>query len=147
VESKRSPVSLFSYSVLQNVEHRAKCFGKLAVTQVTKQFPTLCGIPRFITTFIELYSEPKQISHILASYILTSILITPIQVISCLQVSRLKFRMHFSYLPCVLHTTPISSSLLFIYLKPNVVAEWLTLLLRIRQVPVSNLGPDTGYRD
>jgi hypothetical protein len=27
----------------------------------------------------------------------------------------------------------------------NVVVEWLTLLLRIREVASSNLGPETGY--
>jgi hypothetical protein len=27
---------------------------------------------------------------------------------------------------------------------PNVVVEWLILLLRIREVPGSNLGPETG---
>jgi hypothetical protein len=31
--------------------------------------------------------------------------------------------------------------------KLNVVVEWLTRLLRIREVPGSNLGPDTGYTD
>jgi hypothetical protein len=30
---------------------------------------------------------------------------------------------------------------------PNVVIEWLTLLLRIREVPISNVGPETGYPD
>jgi hypothetical protein len=30
---------------------------------------------------------------------------------------------------------------------PNIVVEWLTLLLRIRKVPVSNIGPETGYAD
>jgi hypothetical protein len=29
----------------------------------------------------------------------------------------------------------------------NVVVEWLTLLLRIQQVPGSNLGLETGYPD
>jgi hypothetical protein len=29
----------------------------------------------------------------------------------------------------------------------NVVIEWLKLLLRILEVPVSNLGPDIGYTD
>jgi hypothetical protein len=29
-------------------------------------------------------------------------------------------------------------------LKPNVVVEWFTLLLRIREVPWSNLDPETG---
>jgi hypothetical protein len=32
-----------------------------------------------------------------------------------------------------------------IALPPNVVVEWLALLLRIREVPRSNLGPETGY--
>jgi hypothetical protein len=31
-----------------------------------------------------------------------------------------------------------------IYLGPNVVFEWLTLLLHIREVLDSNLGPETG---
>jgi hypothetical protein len=30
---------------------------------------------------------------------------------------------------------------------PNMVVEWLTLLLRIREIPGSNLHPETGYRD
>jgi hypothetical protein len=30
---------------------------------------------------------------------------------------------------------------------PNVMVEWLTLLFRIREVPGSNLGPETGYPD
>jgi hypothetical protein len=34
-----------------------------------------------------------------------------------------------------------------LYETPNVVVEWLTLLLRIRETPGSNLGPETGYRD
>jgi hypothetical protein len=29
----------------------------------------------------------------------------------------------------------------------NVVVEWLTLLLHIREVPGSNLSPETGYPD
>jgi hypothetical protein len=29
----------------------------------------------------------------------------------------------------------------------NVVVEWLTFLLRIREVPGSNLGPEAGYLD
>jgi hypothetical protein len=37
--------------------------------------------------------------------------------------------------------------MIFIKDRPNVVVEWLTLLLRIREVPGSNLGPDTGYPD
>jgi hypothetical protein len=31
--------------------------------------------------------------------------------------------------------------------KPNVVVEWLTLLLRIREVMGSNFVPETGYPD
>jgi hypothetical protein len=31
--------------------------------------------------------------------------------------------------------------------KPNVVVEWLTLKLRIREVPRLKLGPETGYAD
>jgi hypothetical protein len=30
---------------------------------------------------------------------------------------------------------------------PIVVVEWLTLLLRIREVPGSNVGPETAYLD
>jgi hypothetical protein len=30
---------------------------------------------------------------------------------------------------------------------PNAVVEWLTLLLRIREIPGLNLGPETGYID
>jgi hypothetical protein len=29
----------------------------------------------------------------------------------------------------------------------NVMVEWLILLLHIREVPGSNLGPEIGYRD
>jgi hypothetical protein len=31
--------------------------------------------------------------------------------------------------------------------RPNVVVEWLTILLCIPEVPVSNLGSETGYHD
>jgi hypothetical protein len=31
--------------------------------------------------------------------------------------------------------------------EPNVVVEWLTFLPRILDVPGSNLGPETLYRD
>jgi hypothetical protein len=31
--------------------------------------------------------------------------------------------------------------------KPKVLAEWLTLLLRIREIPGSNIGPEIGYPD
>jgi hypothetical protein len=30
---------------------------------------------------------------------------------------------------------------------PNVAVQWLTLLLRMREVSGSNLGPETGYPD
>jgi hypothetical protein len=30
---------------------------------------------------------------------------------------------------------------------PNIVVEWLTLLLRIRDVSGSNLGPETDYSE
>jgi hypothetical protein len=36
---------------------------------------------------------------------------------------------------------------LSIFASPNVVVEWLTLLLRIREISGSNLGPKTGYPD
>jgi hypothetical protein len=35
----------------------------------------------------------------------------------------------------------------FIKGGPNVVVKWLALLLRIRKVPGSTLGPKTGYSD
>jgi hypothetical protein len=31
--------------------------------------------------------------------------------------------------------------------RPNIVVEWLTLQLRIREVHGSNLGPETVYPD
>jgi hypothetical protein len=34
---------------------------------------------------------------------------------------------------------------LYYSLQPNDVVEWLKLLLRIREVPGSNLGTQTGY--
>jgi len=40
-----------------------------------------------------------------------------------------------------------SSDYKFSTFTPNVVIEWLTILLRIREVPGSNLGPETGYPD
>jgi hypothetical protein len=33
------------------------------------------------------------------------------------------------------------------YIIAVTVAEWLALLLRIREIPESNLGPKTGYPD
>jgi hypothetical protein len=30
---------------------------------------------------------------------------------------------------------------------PNVMAEWLTIVLRIREVSISNIDPGTGYPD
>jgi hypothetical protein len=44
-----------------------------------------------------------------------------------------------------LYPTP----LLYLHLLhiPNVAVQWLTLPLRIREVPDSNLGPETGYHD
>jgi hypothetical protein len=35
----------------------------------------------------------------------------------------------------------------FICVKPNVMGKWLTLLLRIREVPGSKLSRVTGYSD
>jgi hypothetical protein len=32
-------------------------------------------------------------------------------------------------------------------MSPNVVVEWLTLLLLIREVLGTDLGPETGYPD
>jgi hypothetical protein len=39
------------------------------------------------------------------------------------------------------------SEVLLIWVRPNVVVEWLTLLLGIREVPSSNIGPATDYAD
>jgi hypothetical protein len=36
---------------------------------------------------------------------------------------------------------------LLCYNLQNIVIEWLTLLIRIREFPVSNLWPETGYPD
>jgi hypothetical protein len=33
------------------------------------------------------------------------------------------------------------------WIWPNEAAQWLALLLRIREVPGSSLGPETGYTD
>jgi hypothetical protein len=33
----------------------------------------------------------------------------------------------------------------FYSVTPNAVVEWLIILLRIKGVPGSNLGPETGY--
>jgi hypothetical protein len=40
---------------------------------------------------------------------------------------------------------PFSS--IFVPQRPNIVVEWLTPLLRIREVLGSNVGPETGYPD
>jgi hypothetical protein len=34
-----------------------------------------------------------------------------------------------------------------IFASPNAIVVWLILLLRIREVPFSNFGPDTGFSD
>jgi hypothetical protein len=39
------------------------------------------------------------------------------------------------------------TSILIISVLPNFVVEWVPLLLRIREVPSSNLGPENGYPD
>jgi hypothetical protein len=44
--------------------------------------------------------------------------------------------------PLYLCTTIYEQSLV---ITPKVLVQWLTLLLRIRKVPGSNLGPETGY--
>jgi hypothetical protein len=31
--------------------------------------------------------------------------------------------------------------------SPNIAAEWLTLLVRIAEIPCSDLGPETGHLD
>jgi hypothetical protein len=39
------------------------------------------------------------------------------------------------------------SRVTFLYVFVMVVVQWLTLLLRIREFPSSNLGSETGYHD
>jgi hypothetical protein len=41
----------------------------------------------------------------------------------------------------------IITIMIFINTSPNVVIEWLTILLRTSENPGSNLGPETGYPD
>jgi hypothetical protein len=43
--------------------------------------------------------------------------------------------------------TPYYIDIQYITLAPNVLVKWLTFLLRIQEVPASNLGPETGYPD
>jgi hypothetical protein len=45
------------------------------------------------------------------------------------------------------HSLLIPLKALSIFASPNVVVEWLTLLLRIREISGSNFGPKTGYPD
>jgi hypothetical protein len=45
------------------------------------------------------------------------------------------------------HGTRYPNSDFLEVVPPNVVVEWLALLLCIREVPDSNLGPETGYPD
>jgi hypothetical protein len=62
--------------------------------------------------------------------------------------------MHFSHPNCsfynyiYLNTLPqfITAYALYIYAS-NFMVEWSTLLLRIQEVPGSNLDPETGYPD
>jgi hypothetical protein len=58
------------------------------------------------------------------------------QAVSFQKASSLQFSMH-----------PYSSSSELHTKRPNVVLEWLTLLLLIREVPGSNIGPETAYPD
>jgi hypothetical protein len=44
-----------------------------------------------------------------------------------------------------LHSEKMST--LWIVRSDNIQSEWLAFLLRIREVPGSNLGPETGYPD
>jgi hypothetical protein len=53
--------------------------------------------------------------------------------------------MKFSAELRVEHVQAITVS--FHMLPSNFVVEWFTLLLRIREVPGSNLGSETGYTD
>jgi hypothetical protein len=40
-----------------------------------------------------------------------------------------------------------TSRILQLHDLPKVMVEWLALLLRIREIPVPNLDPETGYPD
>jgi hypothetical protein len=53
----------------------------------------------------------------------------------------------YTFLISPMYTTyPVHPTLFDLNLKtPNIVVEWLTLLLRIWEVPDSNFGPKTGY--
>jgi hypothetical protein len=43
---------------------------------------------------------------------------------------------------------PVIGTSNFQHMRPNAVVDWLTFLLRIREIPGStNLGPETGYPD
>jgi hypothetical protein len=48
-----------------------------------------------------------------------------------------------------LHGIYMPADLIFLHfiilILPNVVVEWLILLLRILEFPASNVGPETGY--
>jgi hypothetical protein len=47
----------------------------------------------------------------------------------------------------VLQTTALIRYKFLSPIPPNIVVEWLQLLLRIREVPNSILGPETSYLD
>jgi hypothetical protein len=55
----------------------------------------------------------------------------------------LKFQRHMSTHIFSIHSFKQTSTTY----KPNVMVEWLALLLHIRKVPGSNLGLQTGYPD
>jgi hypothetical protein len=42
-------------------------------------------------------------------------------------------------------SVPLSINPVLTLISPNVVVEWLTLLIHIREVPGSNIGPETVY--
>jgi hypothetical protein len=68
------------------------------------------------------------------------------QILRLLQNHNIYYRVHkspppvhiLSHLILSTHSQPIS---------PNVAVVWLTFLVRTREVPGSNLGPETGYLD
>jgi hypothetical protein len=63
-------------------------------------------------------------------------------------VSELKCSKHPTTHICLsIHPSVYLSKLIYYFFQPNALAEWLTLLLRILEVPASNLDPETGYTD
>jgi hypothetical protein len=95
---------------------------KLWVLQVVKKLATFNGTRSFITVFTKACQIQSQmhLAHIFSPYFhqIHSIIISHL----CLGLPkglfpttfRLKFNMHFSYFPCMLHARPTSSSLIWL---------------------------------